>query len=364
MLPTLSKGDKTVRITKPCLVAGLALAITPFLWAVSSPVYATTIDTLRTAAAAYEARLNDALLGHPAAYGLSAVEQAGVARVMSRLAALRASGLTVISATSEFTDERASGTSSDPVYSALVIHTFAYRNIDGVTDSIQSAATDYQFASALGYAELATVTEAADGDTDVAVPAIDDSVAPAPTYALRPAADPPGADCDQTDPTYCYDGEAAAAYAAAHACPSCHDSAWHYFDEDCTNFISTALFYGGWQPHGYRKDDYSWWYSTSSNYSYTWTVAKLFHNYVQNSHWADFTPTIESLRLGDVLQADWTGNGTIDHTMMVTKKDSSGIYLSYHSTDKVNRPFAEIKDQYPNALYTGWLIHGTFRNDW
>jgi hypothetical protein len=151
-----------VRVTKPFLLASLCLGLTPFLGAESGP--AATIGELRTAAAAYEARLNDAWLGQPAPSGLSAVEQAGVAHVMSRLAALRATGLTVISATSEFTDERTSGTSSEPVYSALVIHEFVYRNVDGRVDSSGAIPTDYGFASALGHAELATVTEAPDGE--------------------------------------------------------------------------------------------------------------------------------------------------------------------------------------------------------
>lgn len=45
------------------------------------------------------------------------------------------------------------------------------------------------------------------------------------------------------------------------------------------------------------------------------------------------------LRLGDVIQIDFTSDGTIDHTMVVTMIDSSGnIRVSQHTTNRTNEP--------------------------
>jgi hypothetical protein len=43
--------------------------------------------------------------------------------------------------------------------------------------------------------------------------------------------------------------------------------------------------------------------------------------------------------------------------MVVTKVDSYGnIYLSYHTTDTLNKAFSAIDSNYPNAKYYGWKM--------
>lgn len=144
-----------MRITTPLLTGGLAVALAPFSW--SAPGLPAPGD-LRAGAAAYEAVLDDAWLGHAPTTGLSPDEQRGVARVARLLASLRASGVRVVSATSAFRDERLSGVT----YRALVVHTFVYRSVDGDTTSTEAIPTSYRFDEVAGTAVLVTVTERAD----------------------------------------------------------------------------------------------------------------------------------------------------------------------------------------------------------
>lgn len=55
--------------------------------------------------------------------------------------------------------------------------------------------------------------------------------------------------------------------------------------------------------------------------------------------------------LADVLQMDFQRDGSIDHTMMVTYVASSDLYLSYHTTDTLNRSLSSIIASYPSAWY-------------
>lgn len=53
-------------------------------------------------------------------------------------------------------------------------------------------------------------------------------------------------------------------------------------------------------------------------------------------------------------------NGSKDHTMIITKKTSTEIYLTYHTTDTLNRSFASLSTSYPKALWIPHLIKATF----
>jgi hypothetical protein len=337
--------------------------------------------SLVEAAQAYEDRLADAWLGKPIPAPATTADALGLARVAAQKAALTAAGLTVIDASTSIQNSSASRTSTSGRVRALAIRSFTYRALDGdVTPSQEAIPVTYDYVIATASATLATVTETADGDpgAELGAPSVDDSAVPVTDLGVSPddvgarlgAADGGegggSSSCKYQPPTYCVYRGQAASYAAAHACSSCHDPNWHYYsNEDCTNFISTALYVGAlWPYHGYRKDTYSWWYSSSSYHANTWTVAGDLYRFIRNSHWADATTSISSLRVGDVLQADWQPDTRIDHTMMVTKKDSSGIYLSYHSNDTVNKPFSKVQATAPRAVYYGWLLHATIKNNW
>jgi hypothetical protein len=145
-----------------------------------------------------------------------------------------------------------------------------------------------------------------------------------------------------------YNGSAAASYALRWWDTSKgHNGAFRLFDEDCTNFISQSLVAGGWhQQAGPAESATAWWYRKTAHkilpdhhaWSHTRTVADDLHSFASVSRRATISKTKTltggSLRVGDVVQADWASDGHIDHSMMVTGKDSTGqAWLTYHSVD-------------------------------
>ena len=139
---------------------------------------------------------------------------------------------------------------------------------------------------------------------------------------------------------------------------SSYNPAFRSFKSDCTNFVSQALLSGGWmQINGDRTANSSWWYNWLFQ-SYTWAGAQNFFNFTKTKNRGYLAGYFSNLSPGDVLQADWERDGSIDHTMIVTKKDYYGnIYLTYHSSNVKDRPIKDILAKNPNAAYYGWMLH-------
>lgn len=152
-----------------------------------------------------------------------------------------------------------------------------------------------------------------------------------------------------------YNGSAAASYAYQWALS--RNPAYRSFDQDCTNFISQALRAGNWvDVPGWYLDTSAWWYN-ELNQSRTWINAHYWWWFTHDRPRGYIASYFSDLQLGDILQMDFDRDGYIDHSMVVTYKDSYGtIYLSYHTTDTRNRSINSILQQYPNAAYYGWRI--------
>jgi hypothetical protein len=127
---------------------------------------------------------------------------------------------------------------------------------------------------------------------------------------------------------------------------------------DCTNFVSQACRAGGWTDvSGWYTSTLVWWY-TWANQSYTWTSAHSWFWFTYNRPRGTLASYISNLVPGDILQIDFNRDGRIDHSMVVTRKDSYGnIYLTYHSTNWLNRSFSSIYSSYPTANYYGWRLY-------
>jgi hypothetical protein len=353
-----------MKLSHPFVVGLLTVALVPVAWLAPAPVSAGSLGDFVAAAQIYEHRMDEAWLGPVDTSTLDRVTTAGVEQVRSIAEGMRRrGGPEIVAASAVVTDPVLSGTPERPILEVMVEHAFTYHVPEGDSPSTEAIPTVFEFVNAASDV-LASVVEVPDGEGDK-VEADPTEQIILPSLPLRPAADPAGASCSKPPPTYCVSREAAASYASAHACSSCHDHYVHYYkDHDCTNFISTALFYGGWQEHGSAKNDTSWWYKSSDNHANTWTVADAFSHYLKNSGWADEVSDPQSLRVGDVLQADWYGEGTIEHTMMVTAKDSSGIKLSYHSNDRVNEPLAKIVETDHQVVFHSWRLHAMINTNW
>lgn len=137
---------------------------------------------------------------------------------------------------------------------------------------------------------------------------------------------------------------------------------WRRYDNDCTNFISQAMWAGGWKATAgsisSRKDNKKWFYGTTKlGTSYTWAGAENWYWFAQkHSKRTKILPRVWDLAYADVLQADWDRNGNINHTMIVTKDTSSNRYLTYHTPSVHNKSLKKILAKYPRAW---WYAHRT-----
>jgi hypothetical protein len=137
-----------------------------------------------------------------------------------------------------------------------------------------------------------------------------------------------------------------------------------YDGNDCSNFISQALLAGGWfMIPGWAQNTMAWWHKNASaspnptvggggilswsDASRTWTkAAQLYqHLFLQNRGSKVKGP--EELTLGDLVFQEI--NGRVMHSMMVTKKSSDDIALSYHSHNRLNKPLKEILASYTES---------------
>ena len=135
------------------------------------------------------------------------------------------------------------------------------------------------------------------------------------------------------------------------------------FEQDCTNFVSQALRSGGWQevPGLFTYSSY-WWYNSGINQSNSWINADEFFKFTSKRPRASLATNFSDLQIGDVLQADWSNDGTKDHTMIVTKKDSRGeIYLTYHTNNTNNISISDSKRKAGSkTTYSRWKLYDKF----
>lgn len=116
---------------------------------------------------------------------------------------------------------------------------------------------------------------------------------------------------------------------------------------DCTNFVSQCLKAGGWTTNTTWKSG-----SSCPNTSSAWKYGPSWINYAINSGrvYAACYPD-NALLIGDVMQIDWEGNGSLDHTLIVTNRTVVNgvvkIYLSAHNTNQNNR----ISTYFPGTHY-------------
>jgi len=150
------------------------------------------------------------------------------------------------------------------------------------------------------------------------------------------------------------------------------------FGGNCTNFVSQSVLAGlvdnsdkyvVYNKRAYYMADrdkgcsYCWYYDTSTSRGSAWTGANDLYNYAKSnldSYWGmhftfvtkDSSTTYldtSKILVGDVVFADWTGDGYIDHSMIVTTKTAnsySGVKVSYQNSEgyapRKDRPLSEI----------------------
>lgn len=126
---------------------------------------------------------------------------------------------------------------------------------------------------------------------------------------------------------------------------------------DCTNFVSQIMKAGGWaDEYGFYRDDNNWWYN-SMNQTWTWINVTYWNAFASiRSHRTRILSGPTSMLPADVLQADFSNNGSKDHTMFVSYHSGTQPYLTYHSSDTYRRSLSSLMSAYPKAR---WIPHRT-----
>ncbi|MCM2387264.1 amidase domain-containing protein [Streptomyces albipurpureus] len=133
-----------------------------------------------------------------------------------------------------------------------------------------------------------------------------------------------------------------------------YNSSYRTFNDvggDCTNFISQALRAGGWKNNtGWYRSYKNWWYN-SANQTTSWVNVNYWASFALHSGRAYNLSNVYYMGVGDILQMDFSNNGSKDHSM-ITSYVSGGVpYLTYHSTNTYRKSVASIVASNPRATY-------------
>jgi hypothetical protein len=129
-------------------------------------------------------------------------------------------------------------------------------------------------------------------------------------------------------------------------------------DNDCTTFVSFALYVGGWKEAGvqdypsvtWNHDDNDVWYwrcnTCNPVHSYTWGGAINWQRFAYPNRVSSLGYLTDLSSVADVMQLeiDNYGSATLaDHTMITTGRNPAGsVLLSYHDDDTLNKPLNQI----------------------
>ncbi|MFE6682523.1 amidase domain-containing protein [Streptomyces sp. NPDC057729] len=111
---------------------------------------------------------------------------------------------------------------------------------------------------------------------------------------------------------------------------------WEY-KQDCTNFVSKALYYGGHMKfrNGGRKADHSWWqeyylFGTIKNKTYTWSAAENLRRHVTKYRHSQTISKASSAKVGDIIFFKWKSEKVYNHAAVVRANSRGEIHLVQH----------------------------------
>ena len=171
--------------------------------------------------------------------------------------------------------------------------------------------------------------------------------------------------------TYSYNRQGAVEYANEWALSRNPD----YFDfsdpvlygGDCTNFISQAIYEGrGALMTSDEWPTYGWYYRSGSDYAAAWTGVSPFYDFVTSPGYSVWDAGPEGCELdksqglyqaleGDIIQYDWTNDGTWDHSAIIMHAVKSppdwNLYVDSHSPDLFSYVYTSFIYTYPGMNY-------------
>jgi hypothetical protein len=149
---------------------------------------------------------------------------------------------------------------------------------------------------------------------------------------------------------YTYSGARAASYADQWW--NSYNSYYTTFPDDCTNFVSQALAYGGktnvGQPTSDPNNDQFWFYFAGGIHSRTWTVSANLMDFLGISNYGydvnitnGYGTGVDSAQVGDVLFYAWQG----------TTPAHASIQVVENGTDPTYGYVGSLVDQHTNPRY-------------
>jgi cell wall-associated NlpC family hydrolase len=134
------------------------------------------------------------------------------------------------------------------------------------------------------------------------------------------------------------------------------NGSYNHFGNDCADFVSRALAYGGGDPEtldpnpGSTSNDHYWYFLTAKYirwWSHSWSVAHdlAVHQLDIKSRWIKYW---QNAQPGDIIFADWSGSkfSGISHVGIITKMVNGEPYITQHSPSQ------------KNVSLNYWLTHG------
>ncbi len=153
-----------------------------------------------------------------------------------------------------------------------------------------------------------------------------------------------------------YDREAAAEYAREWAY-SFNPRFYNFSDigGDCTNFASQCLLAGGLEMN--YTPVFGWYYVSVNMRAPAWTgVNELYRFLTQNTGVGPRAREVElnEIELADLIQLDFTGDGTFDHTPIVVdvgERTPETVLVAAHSYPAYRRPLSTYNYQAIRCLH-------------
>lgn len=155
------------------------------------------------------------------------------------------------------------------------------------------------------------------------------------------------------------------AWARAH-----YKGGYNGFKDDCTDFASRALYYGGgmhqrtyWLPATKTHDDHYWFqeHMAAGNAWSTYSWGGAYHHanfeHLEGGVYASY---LSQAVPGDLIFANWSGSSFsgIGHTAVITKVSNGVIFVTQHTNDRIDSPLS----YGPYSWYTGhpnltlWIV--------
>jgi len=132
-----------------------------------------------------------------------------------------------------------------------------------------------------------------------------------------------------------------------------------YSGTDCTNFVSQAMYAGGWRTAGdlLVGENSNWFFNSIwRRPSHTWGGAQNFAEFVQISGRGTRVSDPMMLEAGDVIQFQ-NRSGHIHHSMLVTGKTADDLLITQHSRPLLDYPFSRVRAGNPSEIFIYWHMY-------